>query len=112
MNRIKEIRKARDMTQAELAKAMNCTKMTISRYESGDREIDSGTINQLCDIFQITADYLLCRSNVPEPTIREEDAALLRAYHAAPDHIRNGIRAMLQLDEKGKPAAPETRAAG
>ena len=111
MNRIKEIRSARNMTQSDLAKIMNCTKMTISRYESGDREIDSYTINRLCEIFQITADYLLCRSNTPEPSVSEEDARLLRAYREAPDHIRIAILAMLQLDGES-PAAHEARAAG
>ena len=60
----------------------------------------------------MTSDYLLCRSDNPSPVVLPEDLALLRAYHAAPDHICAAILAMLQLDGKEKPAAPESRAAG
>ena len=112
MNRIRELRDDKNMTQNDLAAAMNCTKVTISRYETGQHEIDSATINRLCDIFGCTADYLLCRSDDPSPLISAEDLRLLQAYKAAPDHIRAALAAMLQLDKKETPAAPKERAAG
>lgn len=112
MNRIRELRDDKNMTQNDLAAAMNCTKVTISRYETGQHEIDSATINRLCDIFDCTADYLLCRSDNPSPLISAEDLRLLQAYRAAPEHIRTAIAAMLQLDEKETPAAQKERAAG
>ena len=113
MNRIKEIRERNGLKQSDLAKKMNCTTTSISRYESGEREIDSETINRICDIFNVTSDYLLCRSDNPSPQISAEDLALLQAYHAAPDHIRAAADSMLQLDtQKESPPSPEARAAG
>ena len=113
MNRIRELRTQHKMTQAELASTMSCTKMTISRYESEQREIDSATINQVCDIFHVSADYLLCRSDIPDPYLSDEDAALIRAYHAAPENVRAAIDSLLQPGSgKEKPAGSEARAAG
>lgn len=113
MNRIKDLRDKKQMNQKDLAKMMNCTDVTISRYESGSREIDSDTISRLCDIFGVTADYLLCRSDNPAPQISPEDLALLQAYHASPAHIQAAARSMLQVDAQPAAAAsPEARAAG
>lgn len=88
MNRIKELRMTRGMTQKDLAKLLNCAPTAVSKYELEQLGIDSEKINVLCDVFEVTADYLLCRSSSPAPVIAEEDAAVLDAYHAAPDEIR------------------------
>lgn len=88
MNRIKDLRVMRGMTQKDLAKMLNCAPTAVSKYELEQLGIDAETICQLCDIFGCTADYLLCRSSSPAPVIVEDDAAVLDAYHAAPQEIR------------------------
>lgn len=88
MNRIRDLRISKGWRQTDLAEKMNTAKSVISRYETGRLGIDADTICQLCDIFGCTADYLLGRSSSPSPVIAEEDAAVLDAYHAAPDEIR------------------------
>lgn len=65
MNRIKELRQTQGYTQGELGSLLNCTGMTISRYETGKNEPDNTTIARLCDIFNCTSDYLLGLSNEP-----------------------------------------------
>ena len=103
MNRIRELREAGGLKQAELAKLMNCTMVTISRYETGRRDIDSETIRRLCDIFGCTADYLICRTNEQRSALSHEDAAILAAFHDAPAHVQDGIRALLNI------SAPEIK---
>lgn len=88
MNRIKELREAAKMTQAQLGAKIKVGNTAISMYESGSRQLDPDTICKLCDIFGCTADYLLGRSSSPAPVIAEGDAAVLDAYHAAPREIR------------------------
>lgn len=95
MNRIRELRERQGLNQTELGKIMNCTGVAISRYELCQREIDSATINRLCDLFGVTSDYLLCRSNSPSAAVSEADAALISAYHAADDNIQKAIDALL-----------------
>ena len=100
VNRLKEIRIARGWSQAQLAKQLNCTDVTVSRYETGQHGIDSETIVKICDIFGCTADYLLGRSSSPTPEISDADAALLAAFHAAPPSVVTAITALLQPYQK------------
>ena len=96
MNRIRELRQARGWTQAQLGARVGMVKTTISGYEKGDHQIDPAMIFKLCDLFGCTADYLLGRSESPLPVLSDEDAQLLAAYHAAPDHVRAAIDTLLQ----------------
>ena len=83
MNKLKELRQQKSMTQSQLGSYLNVGNSTISMYETEQRQMDPATISSLCTLFECTADYLLCRSEVREPTVSEEDAAILKAYHAA-----------------------------
>ena len=96
MNRIKELRKAHSMKQLALADMLGVTRQAISRYEIGDRDLDTDCIRRLCEIFGVTADYLLGFSSVPAPAISEDDAAILAAYHAAPEQIRTIVDTALE----------------
>lgn len=95
MNRIRELRTQRDWLQKELASRMKVSVVTISRYELGQRQLEPDAICRLCDIFEVTADYLLGRSDSPNPSVSDSDAALISAYHAADDNIRKAIDALL-----------------
>ena len=96
MNRIKELRIANNMTQEKLGKILNRAKTAISKYELEQLGLDVELINQLCDIFNCTADYLLCRSDSPSAKITEDEAALLRAYRAADEHTKAVVRLALE----------------
>ena len=57
--RIKELREENGMTQMQLALRLDLNHRTISHYEKGVSQPDIQTIEKLCEIFQVTADYLL-----------------------------------------------------
>lgn len=57
--RIRELRTQHDMTQLELADKIGVHKQTISQYERGVRSPDYGTLRKLCDVFDVSSDYLL-----------------------------------------------------
>lgn len=88
MNRIKELRQAHGWKQLDLASRLGVRQQAISKYENGSLDIDTNTIRCLCEIFGVTADYLLGLSTQRSAQISEEDAALVAAYHAAPAEIR------------------------
>ena len=109
MNRIRELRHESGWRQEDLALRMNTKRQTVARYETEKLGIDAGTICTLCDIFGVTADYLLCRSDSRLPVVTEADAALLRAYHAA--SLRD--RAIVdQILEAYAEALPSGKSAG
>lgn len=85
MNKIRELREAKGWTQSRLGKELNCTAMTISRYESGAHEVGSDTIGRLCDIFGCTADYLLGRSSTGGLRLTPEEENIILALRRADD---------------------------
>ena len=59
MNRIKQLRKARGLRQADVARETCIDQKTLSNYETGRTNPDSYAIVQLANFFDVTADYLL-----------------------------------------------------
>lgn len=57
--RIKELRKERGWSQAELAALLHCSQRTVSRYERERRDLGTAEICALCKAFEVSADYLL-----------------------------------------------------
>lgn len=108
MNRVKELRIEKGMKQDDLAEILAVKRQTISKYETGLNDLDTGTIRRLCEIFGVTADYLLGLSSQRAYQISDADAALVAAYHAAPESVRQGIDALLapyRAEEKESAAA-------
>ena len=64
--RLKEIRKARGISQLKLALDLHTNQNTISRYETGEREPGIRELIQIADYFHISIDYLLERTENPD----------------------------------------------
>lgn len=58
-NRLKELRVKNNMTQAELGKLINVTKVSICCYENNIRMPSLETLEDLANIFGVRCDYLL-----------------------------------------------------
>lgn len=56
--RLKESRKQAGYTQAEVAKIMYMTQQQYSRFENGIFELNYQQIVKLCQLYDISADYL------------------------------------------------------
>ena len=104
VNRLKELRETRGMKQIELASLLCVEQQTISRYESGVRDMSPDTIARICAIFKCTSDFLLGLSIQRTAQISDDDAQLLAAYRLAPDSIRAGIDALLEPYREKKEA--------
>ena len=89
-----------------MAEYLNVTRQAVSRYEAGERDLGTDDIRRLCEIFHVSADYLLGFSSRRTPEISPEDAELLTAYHDASPDIRAIIdTALAPYKEKRKTAA-------
>ncbi len=66
MIRIKELRKKEKITAKQLGEAIGVAESTMSLYENGKREPDHDTLIKLADIFNVSVDYLLGRSDFTE----------------------------------------------
>ena len=68
MNRLKELRKEKGLTQTDLAELLEVTKLTIHNWENGVSSIKSDRLKKLCEIFDVDVPYLLGYNNVKNET--------------------------------------------
>ena len=64
MNRLKELRQEKKLTQQELANEIGVTKRTYIYWEKGERQIKPEKAQQLADYFKVSVGYLLGYSDV------------------------------------------------
>ena len=65
MLRLQDARKAKNLTQQEVADAIGITRISYARYEGGLREPDLSTLVNLANLYEVTTDYLLGRTDDP-----------------------------------------------
>ena len=97
MNRIKDLRLVRDMSQADLGEVLGCTGQSVSRFEREERQLDPATIHALCDLFGCTSDYLLGRSDIKKPELTDDEFRLVEAFRAADPDLQDLIRRNLKM---------------
>jgi len=68
MNRIKELRIKKGITQAELAKKIGVQGAAISKYENELLQISNEVLKSLALIFEVSIDYILCLTDDPIPS--------------------------------------------
>ena len=61
MNRIKQLRKEKKLSQLELAQKLGVAQSTLSTWETGRFEPDSKSLIALSEIFSVSVDYILGR---------------------------------------------------
>ena len=65
MNRLKAARRAKHMTQADVAEYIGLTQGAYSNWERGETKIDSLQLSRLAELFGVSVDYLLGKTDVP-----------------------------------------------
>jgi len=60
---IRELREEHNLSQQQLAEKLNTTQNTISKYETEVLDLSTDIIHKLCDIFNVSSDYLLGRKD-------------------------------------------------
>ena len=82
MNRLKELRKEKKLTQEELASEIGVSKITILRCENGERQIKPDKAQTLADYFGVSVGYLLGYEDLMDQ-IEEADAELSKGMALA-----------------------------
>lgn len=59
MNRLKELRQEKKLSQKEIAKEMSISEKTLSCWENGESQIKPEKAKQLADYFGVSVGYLL-----------------------------------------------------
>lgn len=65
--RTRDLREDKDKTQAEIAKILKTHTTTYRRWESGETEIPTHIIIELCKYYNVSAGYILGFTDTPIP---------------------------------------------
>ena len=61
--RLKETRKELKYSQEKVAEMINISRSNISKYETEDLEPNIETLKMLCDLYKVSADYIIGRTD-------------------------------------------------
>jgi len=65
-NNLRKLRKERGLTQIALQMKTGIEQALLSKYETGERIPPTDTLVILADFYNVSIDYILCRTNQPE----------------------------------------------
>ncbi|MBQ4417859.1 MAG: helix-turn-helix transcriptional regulator [Clostridia bacterium] len=63
---LRKLRKARGMTQIALQMQTGIEQALLSKYETGERIPPTETLMILADFYDVSIDYILCRTDDPQ----------------------------------------------
>lgn len=119
-DRLKAIRAALKLTQAEFAKSIGLTRATIASYEGGYLDISERTINDICRVHNINEQWLRTgegpmfkeQSDIDNmlaaevaKLLRSEDEftkKLIYTYLSLPDDAKDKVKEFVSLIVKEK----------
>lgn len=64
-NKLRQLRKERKLTQVELQMRTGIEQALLSKFENGDRVPPTETLITLADFYNVSIDYILCRTENP-----------------------------------------------
>lgn len=64
--RIRDLREDSDMNQTKVAEYLGMSQTGYSKYEIGERDIPTQILIKLADLYGVSVDYLLGRTNNPK----------------------------------------------
>lgn len=65
-SRLKKLRKERGYTQVSVQLQTGIEQALLSKYETGERIPPTDTLLLLAEFYDVSIDYILCRTNKPE----------------------------------------------
>lgn len=108
--RLKELRKSRNVSSEELAKVIGVNKSTINRYENFEfKSVKQSTLDIIADYLDVDVDYLIGKSN-DRYTLNSLKNLLKKAQRSVDDILDITVELLKQdgLTFSGKPANDES----
>lgn len=104
MKKVKDARKRAGLTQAEVAKALNCSQQAYNGYEIGSRTIGLADLLRLPAILGVKITDLLPdsvvtdydRARAADPRLQE----ILSAWNDLPEFLKDGMTSMVRDAKK------------
>ena len=84
INRLKELRLSKNLTQQELADTLHTTKANISMIEHNKRNFTASSLVIFANFFEVSTDYLLGKTDNPKlqtVTVADADGTITEIQH-------------------------------
>lgn len=81
--RLRELRKEKGLSQVELGERLGYGYTAISNYESGRNEPSFSDFIRICEILDVSADYILGIADIRKPYAVLEKNDLIRLHNRA-----------------------------
>jgi transcriptional regulator with XRE-family HTH domain len=102
-NRIALLRTSRHYTQDEMSSLLGISRAALSHYEKGRREPDYETLIKIADLFKVSLDYIMGRTDDPTVNMDSEVRQLADSLELSDDQIFS----KLTLTIDGKELSPD-----
>jgi len=99
MLKIKEIRKAKGLTQQVVADKLSLFRPTYARYENEEHQMPYDLLIAVADYFDVSLDYLFGRSESEQAatiTLTDEEKKLLSAFNALIPSMQDFVLDMVE----------------
>lgn len=97
MNRLKQLRESRGLTQKEVADVICKAPSNYANYETGRRDMGTDTLLILADFFGVTTDYILGRDREAELEAKANEKQLDELLVAEIQQLMSKVK---DLDQK------------
>ena len=92
---LKQLRKAKGMTQDDLAAVLNVSRSAIAGYETRNNQPDYDKLVQIADFFNVSIDFLLSGEVLPSQDTharlysdKDLEQQLIEAFHPLPYDVK------------------------
>lgn len=100
--RIKELRRQREMLQSELGKRVGCSTQRISNIERGVTQLPADLAAKIADVFEVTVEEIT-RDDMPEMyRLSQEEQALIQIYRGLEENDRLVLLRMYDMFMKSR----------
>ena len=76
--RMSDLRTSINVSQARLAKELGISQSAINRYERNDAAVPDNVLLKYSNFFDVSADYILGRTDKPEGSVFNNEPELLK----------------------------------
>jgi transcriptional regulator with XRE-family HTH domain len=90
-HRLKELRKTKNLSQDQLAEALDIPSSSLRRYETRGELPKRERLELIADYFSVSIDYLLGRTDNPEQILSEPSRVLIDSLDLTDEEIMNNM---------------------
>lgn len=98
--RLRELRIAKDLTQAQVADGINCTPAAYNRYETGERQPPIDALTKLADYFGVSLDYLVGRAPIRDSALSNYEIEFIKKLRSVPESVKEDAMDFLDIKLK------------